>query len=47
MKARYVVRQTALTRLIAILPDVRDSDVLTDDQLQSLAKALDLENLDD
>jgi hypothetical protein len=47
MKARYLVKHTSLTRLIAILPAIRESEVLATHQLDSLVRALELKNFDD
>jgi hypothetical protein len=46
-KGRYMVRQVGKTRLLAILPDVRESDVLTETVFESLVRNLGLENVKD
>jgi len=46
-KGRYLVRQIGKTRLLAILPNVRESDVLTEAVFESLVRNLRLEDARD
>lgn len=46
-KGRYLVRQVDKTRLLAILPNVRESDVLTETTFESLVRNLGLEEVRD
>ncbi len=46
-KGRYLVRQVGKTRLLAILPNVRESDVLTETVFESLVRSLSLEEVRD
>jgi hypothetical protein len=46
-KGRYLVRQVGKARLLAILPNVRESDALTETVFESLVRSLALESVRD
>jgi hypothetical protein len=45
IKGRYLVRQVGKTRLLAILPNIRESDTLTEAVFESLVRSLSLEHM--